>query len=96
MESPKEMLKEYEEKQADVPFYLHENAIMHKDMDNERMMKVVSWMRSVVFVLCAVLVIVVVTLVAYYTSRTQMWNDTISKLQVALVEVCNAKGITPP
>ena len=28
----------------------------------------------------------VVTLVAYYTSRTQMWNDTIARLNQAIVE----------
>lgn len=68
-------------------FFLHENAMMHKDADNERMKSVVQWMRQIVFTLCAVVVIVVVTLVAYYTSRTQMWNDTISKLNTTILEL---------
>lgn len=96
-----------EEKRATVDFFLHENALRHKDadceralkhkeMDCERMLKVVKWMRSIVFALCAVVIIVVTTLVAYYTSRTQMWNDTIAKLTATIVEVSNAKNNAPP
>lgn len=68
--------------QACVPFFLHENAMMHKDRDNKRMM-------IINIMLCITLVIVIVTLVAYYTSRTQMWNDTITKLTATLAEVTN-------
>ena len=78
-----------ENKEACVPFYLHENAMMHKDRDNKRML-------AVVLSLCVTLVVVVITLVSYYTSRTQMWNDTISTLTVALTEVTNAKEASPP
>ena len=73
--------------QACVPFFLHENAMMHKDRDNKRMM-------VICLALCITLIIVVVTLVAYYTSRTAMWNDTITKLTATLAEVTN--GRTPP
>lgn len=75
------------EQQACVPFFLHENALMHKDRDNRRMM-------IVCLALCLTLIIVVVTLVAYYTSRTQMWNDTITRLNQTIVEVTNGKA--PP
>lgn len=68
--------------QACVPFFLHENAMMHKDRDNKRML-------TISIMLCITLVIVIVTLVAYYTSRTQMWNDTITKLTATLAEVTN-------
>lgn len=78
-----------ENRAACVPFYLHENAMMHKDRDNKRML-------AVVLSLCVTLIFVVVTLVSYYTSRTQMWNDTISTLTVALTEVTNAKEASPP
>lgn len=71
--------------QACVPFYLHENAMMHKDRDNRRMM-------VVCLSLCITLIVVVVTLVAYYTSRTAMWNETISQLNRTIVEVTNGKG----
>ena len=76
-----------EEKKAEVPFFLHENAMMHKDRDNKRMM-------VICLALCITLIIVVVTLVAYYTSRTAMWNETITKLTATLAEVTN--GRTPP
>ena len=76
-----------EKDQAQVPFFLHENAMMHKDKDNKRMM-------VLCLSLCLTLIIVVVTLVAYYTSRTAMWNETITKLTATLAEVTN--GRTPP
>lgn len=68
-----------------VPFFLHENAMMHKDRDNKRMM-------IINICLCVTLIIVVVTLVSYYTSRTAMWNDTITRLNQTIVEVTNGKG----
>ena len=76
-----------DKEQACVPFFLHENAMMHKDRDNKRMM-------VICLALCITLIIVVVTLVAYYTSRTAMWNETITKLTATLAEVTN--GRTPP
>ncbi|MBR4352724.1 MAG: hypothetical protein IKQ01_06600 [Bacteroidales bacterium] len=78
-----------EDKPATISIFAHENAMMHKDADNERMLCVVRIMRNIVFALCAVVVIVVTTLVAYYTSRTQMWNDTISKLNATVVDLAN-------
>ena len=77
------------EKPATVSVFAYESALMHKDADCERMLNVVRIIRNICFVLCAVLVIVTTTLVAYYTSRTAMWNDTISKLTTTLAEVTN-------
>ena len=71
-----------ENSQACVPFFLHENAMMHKDKDNRRMM-------IICLSLCVTLIVVVVTLVSYYTSRTAMWNETITKLTTTLAEVTN-------
>ena len=78
-----------DDKQACVPFFLHENSMVHKEMDNRRMMIIT---RS----LCVTLIIVVVTLVAYYTSRTAMWNDTITRLNQTIVEVTNGKNSGSP
>lgn len=78
--------KNCEEKQACVPFFTHENTMMHKDRDNKRMMVICLG-------LCVTLVLIVVTLVAYYTSRTAMWNETITKLTITLAEVTNGKGL---
>ena len=77
------------EKPATVSVFAYESALMHKDADCERMLHVVRIIRNICFVLCAVLVIVTTTLVAYYTNRTAMWNDTISKLTTTLAEVTN-------
>ena len=77
-----------DDRQACVPFFLHENAMMHKDRDNKRMM-IIS------ISLCLTLIIVVVTLVAYYTSRTAMWNETIAKLNQTIVEVTSGKCGSP-
>ena len=81
-------MMENKEDLAQVPFFLHENAMTHKDRDNRRMM-------IICLSLCATLIIVVVTLVAYYTSRTQMWNDTITRLNQTIVEVTNGKSGSP-
>ena len=70
------------EEMACIPYFLHESAMTHKDRDNRRMM-------IICLALCATLVVVVVTLVAYYTTRTQMWNDTIARLNQAILEVTN-------
>ena len=75
------------EQMACVPFFLHENAMIHKDRDNKRMM-------IICLSLCVTLIVVVVTLVSYYTSRTAMWNETITKLTATLADVTN--GRTPP
>jgi len=77
-----EKCKNCEDKQVCVPFFMHEAAMTHKDTDNRRMM-------ILCLALCATLVIVVVTLVAFYTSRTQMWNDTIARLNQTILEVTN-------
>ena len=75
-------MEKNDNQQASVPFFVHENAMMHKDKDNRRMM-------VIILSLCVSLVIVVITLVSYYTSRTQMWNDTITALTATLAEVTN-------
>lgn len=85
----KDECKNCENTQACVPFFLHENAMMHKDSDNKRMM-------IICLALCVTLIIVVVTLVSYYTSRTAMWNDTIARLNQTIVEVTNGKNIGSP
>ena len=77
-----------ENKQACVPYFLHEGSMTHKDRDNRRMM-------ILCLALCATLIIVVISLVAYYTSRTQMWNDTIAKLNQTILEVTHGAAPGP-
>ena len=84
-----EEIKAAEEKPATVSVFAYESALTHKDMDCDRMLYVVKIVRNICFVLCALVVIITATLVAYYTSRTAMWNDTITKLTTTLAEVTN-------
>lgn len=84
------------ERQACVPFFLHENAMMHKDMDNERMERIVKGQRITNIVQSIVILLIVFIMAMFYTSRTQMWNDTISKLNQTIVEVTNAKENRTP
>ena len=77
------------EKPAVVSVFAYESALMHKDADAERMLHAMKIIRNICFVLCAVLVTITITLVSYYTSRTAMWNDTITKLTTPLAEVTN-------
>lgn len=78
-----------QDKPATVSVFAYESALMHKDADAERMLHAMKIIRNICFVLCAVVVIITVTLVSYYTSRTAMWNDTITKLTTTLAEVTN-------
>ena len=70
--------KNCEDKQACVPFFVHENTMMHKDRDSRRMF-------CIIIALC----FVIVAMVAYYTSRTQMWNDTIRKQNETIIMLLN-------
>lgn len=91
-----ENCKNCEEKQACIPFFIHENAMMHKDMDNERMERIVKGQRITNIVQSIVILLIVFIMAMFYTSRTQMWNDTISKLNQTIVEVTNAKEDRTP
>ena len=68
------MCKRCEDKQACVPFFEHENAMMHMQMANRNMMIV-----AIVFALALVAAIVI--FVNGYTSRTKDWLTTLANLQ---------------
>ena len=82
--------------QACVPFFLHENAMMHKDADNERMAKIIKGQRIVNIIQSAVILLIVIVFVWFYTSRAQIWSNTITEMKDAIVEVTNAKNIGSP
>ena len=84
------------EKQACVPFFIHENAMMHKDADNERMAKIIKGQRITNIIQSVVILLIVFVMVMFYTSRTQMWNNTVEKMSAAIVEVTNAKNTGSP
>ena len=60
------------EKQACVPFFIHENAMMHKDADNERMAKIIKGQRITNIIQSVVILLIVFVMVMFYTNRTQM------------------------
>ena len=91
-----ENCKNCEDKQACIPFFIHENAMMHKDMDNERMEKIVKGQRIVNIVQSIIILLIVFIMAMFYTSHTQMWNDTISKQNQTIVEVTNDKENRTP
>lgn len=81
--------KNCEEKQACISFLAHENAMMHKDTDNERAH------RTTLFV-CIAFVTVILIFVTAYTIRTGIWLDTVKQLNADIVEIANAKGFITP
>lgn len=76
-------------KEACVSFLSHENAMMHKDLDNERMHK------TILFV-CLTFLLIVIIFVAAYTIRMASFLDTIKAMNAALVELANAKAMPTP
>lgn len=74
---------------ACVSFLAHENAMMHKDVDNER-----AHRSNLVFAI-TVLVIMLVFVIAY-TIRMNAFIDTIKEMNADLVKLANAKISTTP
>jgi len=72
-----------------ISFFAYEASMMQKDVDNERAH------RTTLFV-CITFLLIVIIFVAAYTIWTTIWLDTITKMNAAIVELANAKGITPP
>lgn len=72
-----------------ISFFAHENAMMHKDVDNERAH------RTTLFV-CITFLLIVIIFVTAYTVRTNIWLGTIKEMNAAIVELANAKGIPAP
>ena len=82
------------ERQACVPFFLHENAMMHKDMDNERMANVVKEVgkiskgqKTANIIQSIIILLVVFCMAMFYTHRTRMFNDTITQLNNTIFEL---------
>ena len=85
--------KNCDEKQACVPFFLHENSMMHKDTDNERMhetMKSISdndvkSKRN----MCITFIAIIIIFVTAYTIRTNIWLSTVNRMNDTIVELAN-------
>jgi len=80
-----------DEKCACIPFFIHENAMMHKDADNERMAKIIKGQRIANILQSVFILLIVFIFVWFYTSRAQIWSNTITEMKQAIVEVSHAK-----
>ena len=71
-----------------ISFFAHENAMMHKDLDNERSHK------TNLFV-CLTFIIITVIFVTAYTLRMNSFINLIKDMNAVIVSLANAKGIIP-
>lgn len=92
-----------EKQPAMIPFFVHENDMMHKEMDMEKLQKECNEAHKeaerahkTTRILSLTFFAIVVVFVTGYTIRTTRWLETIDRLYSALVEVCRTYGITPP
>ena len=74
---------------ACISFFAHENAMMHKEADNERAH------RTIMFV-CLFALLFALTFVIAYTIRMNTFVDLIKEMNAAMVQLANAKGIISP
>lgn len=90
----------HERQQASIPFFAHENAMMHKDVDNERLHETVKDIteknNKTNRNMCITFIIIIMLFVVSYTVRTNIWNDTVRQMNAAVVELARAKGIIAP
>lgn len=83
-----------------IPFFVHENAMMHKDMDNERMHETIKSINEknhrTVMMVCAAFVAIIIIFVAAYTVRTSIWLNTISSMNKTIAEMANRSTPSGP
>lgn len=84
-----EHVKDMEKPQQSVSVFAHENALMHKDMDNERAHKTMRFV--CIFALLFALIFVVA-----YTIRMNTFISLIRDMNAAIVEIAHAKGLPAP
>ena len=67
--------KRSEDKAACVPFYAHENVLMHYNRANRRMLIALA-------VVCLTFIVTIVVFVTGYTQREKNWLDTLQRVGV--------------
>ena len=77
------------DKKACISFFAHENAMMHKDMDNERAHRTTRFV-------CITFIIITLIFVIAYTFRMNSFLDTIKEMNAVIIQLANAKGIIAP
>ena len=68
-----EKCKNCDEKQACIPFFAHENALMHYNMTNRRML-------IALIAVCVTFILTIIIFVTGYTAREKNWLDTIEQM----------------
>lgn len=64
-----------EEKTACVPFFAHENVLMHYNRANRRMLIALA-------VVCVTFIVTIIVFVTGYTQREKNWLDTLQRVGV--------------
>ena len=77
-----EKCKNCDEKQACVPFFAHENSLMHYNLANRRML-------VALVTVCITFILTIVVFVSGYTQREKNWLDTLNRIQQQNAEVQN-------
>ena len=72
-----------------VSYWEHENAMMHKDFDNERAHKT-TWF------VCITVLLLTLIFVGAYTFRMNSFLDTIKEMTAVIMQLASAKGIISP
>ena len=67
--------KNCEEKQACIPFFAHENVLMHYNAANKRML-------IALVTVCVTFILTIVIFVSGYTQREKNWLDTLQRTGV--------------
>lgn len=87
-----EKCKNCENQQACVPFFMHENSMMHKDADNERLAIIAQGQRKINVIQSIIILAIVFIMAMFYTYRTKMWNDTIAKQNETIIMLLKDKS----
>ena len=80
---------ECSKKKSCISYFAHENAMMHKDLDNERSH------RTTLFV-CVFALLFALTFIVAYTLRMNTFVSLIRDMNAAIVELACAKGLIAP
>lgn len=70
-----EECKNCEEKKACVPFFAHENVLMHYNRANRRML-------IALIIVCVTFIVTIIVFVTGYTAREKNWLDTLQRVGV--------------
>lgn len=75
--------------QACIPFFAHENSMMHYNHANRRML-------IALLAVCITFIMTIVIFVVGYTVREKNWLDTLTRLQTPVSEVQNGTVYEQP